>query len=71
MSFATLMAETAKVLKDLDEAGGHDEAHTEIQRAAMTALMRQRLVDRKTYKDGLVIYEITEAGRDYVRGLPS
>ena len=66
---ADLLEETARVLKDLDAAGGHDEAHTDVQREAMTDLIRQHLVNRTTYKDGLVIYEITEAGRAYVRGL--
>jgi len=66
-----LLEETANALKDLDAAGGHGEAHTEGQREAMTDLLGQRLVNRKTYKHGLVIFEITDAGRDYVRGLSS
>jgi hypothetical protein len=68
---ADLMEETARVLKDLNAAGGHDEAHSDGQRQAMIDLMGRRLVNRTTYKHGLVIYEITDAGRDYVRGLPS
>jgi hypothetical protein len=68
---ADLLEETAKVLKDLNAAGGHDEAHSDGQRQAMMDLMVRRLVNRTTYKHGLVIYEITDAGRDYVRGLPS
>ena len=59
-----LLEETANALKDLDAAGGHGEAHTEGQREAMTDLLGQRLVN-------LVIFEITDAGRDYVRGLSS
>ena len=68
---ADLMEETARVLKDLNAAGGHDEAHSEGQRQAMIDLMGRRLVNRTTYKHGLVIYEITDAGRAYVRALPS
>jgi hypothetical protein len=68
---ADLLEETARVLKDLNAAGGHDEAHSDGQRQAMIDLMSRRLVNRTTYKHGLVIYEITDAGRDYVRGLPS
>lgn len=68
---AKLPEEAVKALKDLDAAGGHGEAHTESQRRAMADLLRQRLVNRTTYKNGLVIFEITDAGRAHVRGLSS
>ena len=50
-------------LIELDAAGGHCEAFSSAHREAMIALMEARLVHRVTYKAGLVIYEITDAGR--------
>jgi hypothetical protein len=69
--FADLMRKAVKVLKNLDATGGHGEAHTDVQREAMTVLMRQHFVNRTIYKAGLVIYEITNAGRQYVHDLPA
>jgi len=71
LDFADLPANTAKLLKNLDEAGGHSEARTGAQRQAMSVLMRRRFVNRTIYKGGLVIYEITDAGRRYARDLAS
>ena len=51
------------VLIELDAAGGHSEAFSETHGLALTALMEARLVRRVTYPAGLVIYEITDAGR--------
>jgi hypothetical protein len=69
--FVDLLAKTAKLLKNLDEAGGHSEGCTGTQRGAMSALMRRRFVNRTIYKGGLVIYEITDAGRQYARAVAS
>ena len=51
------------VLIELDAAGGHSEAFSKTHGLALTALMEARLVRRVTYPAGLVIYEITDAGR--------
>ena len=57
------MQAAASALVELEAAGGHSEALSAAHRRALTALMQDRLVQRVTYKAGLVIYEITEAGR--------
>lgn len=51
------------VLLELDAAGGHSEAFSKTHGLALTALAEARLVRRVTYPAGLVIYEITDAGR--------
>jgi len=51
------------VLIELDDAGGHSEALSSAHGLALGALIEARLVHRVTYPAGLVIYEITEAGR--------
>lgn len=51
------------VLIELDAAGGHCEALSSAHRHALRALTEARLVHRVTYPAGLVIYEITDAGR--------
>ena len=51
------------VLIELDAAGGHCEALSRTHGLALSALMQARLVQRVTYPAGLVIYEITDAGR--------
>jgi hypothetical protein len=61
----------AMLLKALAAAGGSGEAHSDMYRQAMAALMKTRLVTCITYRAGLVIYEITDAGRKFVRDLPS
>jgi len=51
------------VLIELDAAGGHCEALSSAHGHALYALMEARLVHRVAYPAGLVIYEITDAGR--------
>lgn len=50
-------------LIELEAAGGHCEALSKAHRKTLTALVEARLVHRVTYKAGLVVYQITEAGR--------
>jgi hypothetical protein len=50
-------------LHELEDAGGHSEAFSIPHQQALRALMQDRLVRRVVYKAGLVIYEITKAGR--------
>ena len=52
-----------EVLVALDEAGGHCEALSPAHRQALRVLTDERLVRRVVYPAGLVIYEITDAGR--------
>jgi hypothetical protein len=57
------------VLVELDAAGGHCEALSSVHRRALSALIEAHLVHRVTYPAGLVIYEITDAGRRMSAGL--
>jgi hypothetical protein len=50
-------------LHELEDAGGHSEALSIPHQQALRALMQDHLVRRVAYKAGLVIYEITKAGR--------
>ena len=52
-----------EILLALDEAGGHCEAFSQAHHHALAALIDDRLVHRVVYPAGLVIYEITDAGR--------
>ena len=61
----------AGALKNLDAAGGHREAHAKDDGEAMKLLVRRHFVKRSAYKAGLVTYEITNAGREFVRDLQS
>ena len=60
-----------KSLRDLDAAGGFGEAVTGSHRRSMATLIKANLVNRINYPSGLVIYEITEAGRKFARDLRS
>lgn len=51
------------VLVELDAAGGHCEALSSTHGHALNALIEAHLVHRVTYPAGLIIYEITDAGR--------
>ena len=62
--------ETERALKDLDTAGGHREERTN-EGKAMKLLVGQQFVKRRVYKGGLVTYEITDTGRELMRGLNS
>src|SRR6185312_16963665 len=68
---AGLSTETEEVLKDLDTMGGHREGRTKDEGGAMKFLVGQNFVKRSAYKGGLVTYEITNTGRELVRGLQS
>ena len=69
--FANPMEETAHALKTSEVTGGHGEAHTEVQREALTILTRQHFVNRAIYDARLVIYNIADAGRQPARNLSS
>jgi len=68
---AGLTTETEKALRDLDTAGGHREERTKNECGAMKFLVRHNFVQRSAYKGGLVTYDITNTGRELVRGLQS
>ena len=70
--FLRSLTETeAATLKNLDASGGHREAQPKDDGGAMKRLVRRRFVKRSAYKAGLVTYEITNTGRELVRGLQS
>jgi hypothetical protein len=59
----------ANILKDLVEGGGHGEMPAAAQQQSLSALIEARLINRVVYRAGLVVHEITDAGRRYIRDM--
>ena len=59
----------SNILKDLVDDGGHSEISAAAHQQSLSALVEARLINRVVYRAGLVVHEITDAGRRYVRDL--
>jgi len=66
---AGLTIETEKVLKELDAAGGRRKGHAKDEGRAIKFLVKRQFVKCSASEGGFVTYDITNAGRELVRGL--
>ena len=62
---------SAAVLKELYATGGHDAAPPHLNAKEMATLVDGGLVNGISYKEGLIIHDITDLGRQFVRDLLS